>query len=54
MAKRSKMLKAAVCLPGAKANMDSDSPVEATAVTKDRRSLKYWDRMVTVGRNVRQ
>lgn len=27
--------------PGARANMDRDSPVEATAVTSDRRRVKY-------------
>lgn len=39
--------------PGARANMARDSPVDATAVTRDRRRLKYWDRMDTVGRKVR-
>lgn len=34
--------------------MEKDSPVEAAAVTRDRRWVKYWDRMVTVGRKVRQ
>lgn len=40
--------------PGASANMDRDSPVEARAVTSDRRRVKYCERIVTVGRNVRQ
>lgn len=40
--------------PGARANMDRDSPVEATAVTRARRWLKYCERMVKVGRKVRQ
>lgn len=40
--------------PGANANMDRDSPVEARAVTSDRRRVKYCERIVTVGRNVRQ
>ncbi len=41
-------------MPGAKANIAKDSPVEAMAVTTERRLLKYWDKIVTVGRNVRQ
>lgn len=40
--------------PGAKANMANDSPVEAIDVTTERRLQKYWERMVTVGRKVRQ
>ena len=40
--------------PGARANMATDSPVEASAVTRERRRSKYWDKIVTVGRKVRQ
>lgn len=40
--------------PGANANMAKDSPEEATEVTRARRLEKYWARMVTVGRKVRQ
>ena len=40
--------------PGARANMAKDSPVEASAVTRERRRSKYWDKIVTVGRKVRQ
>lgn len=34
--------------------MAMDSPVEAMEVTMERRFSKYWERIVTVGRNVRQ
>lgn len=34
--------------------MAKDSPEEARAVTRDLLLLKYWDRMVMVGRKVRQ
>lgn len=44
----------AVRLPGAKANMAKHSPVEATAVTTERLLSKYCDRMVTVGRKLKQ
>lgn len=40
--------------PGAKANMATDSPEEAMEVTRARRREKYWARMVTVGRKVRE
>ena len=43
-----------VRLPGAKANIAKHSPVEATAVTTERLLSKYWDRMVTVGRKLKQ
>lgn len=43
-----------VCLPGAKANVAKHSPVEAIAVTMERLLSKYWDRMVTVGRKLKQ
>lgn len=41
-------------LPGARASREKHSPVEAMDVTRERRLLKYCDRMVTVGRKVRQ
>lgn len=41
-------------LPGAKANTAKHSPVEATAVTMERLLSKYWDRMVTAGRKLKQ
>jgi hypothetical protein len=34
--------------------MAKDSPEEARAVTRDLLLLKYWDRMVMVGRKARQ
>lgn len=40
--------------PGAKANIAKHSPVEATAVTTERLLSKYCDRMVTVGRKLKQ
>ena len=43
-----------VRLPGAKANMAKHSPVEATAVTTERLLSKYCERMVTVGRKLKQ
>lgn len=41
-------------IPGAKAKSEKHSPVEAKDVTSDLRLLKYCERMVMVGRNVRQ
>lgn len=41
-------------IPGAKANTAKHSPVEATAVTIERLLSKYCDRMVTVGRKLKQ
>ena len=41
-------------LPGAKANIAKHSPVEATAVTTERLLSKYCERMVTVGRKLKQ
>lgn len=39
---------------GANAKRAKDSPEEAMEVTRARRLEKYWARMVTVGRKVRQ
>ncbi len=41
-------------IPGASASREKHSPVEAIDVTRERRLLKYCDKMVTVGRKVRQ
>lgn len=41
-------------IAGAKANTAKHSPVEATAVTTERLLSKYCDRMVTVGRKLKQ
>lgn len=52
--KQHRMIYMLSIIPGAKASKEKHSPVEAIDVTRDRRLLKYCERMVTVGRKARQ